>query len=144
MTIEKIKELIDNKTLKICKKCYNVKEVSEFYLKKCKNNRQNRFHHICKKCHNIRPDGYITNYIRKLKFNISKEEYDLILKSQNNCCAICNKNRELFKRDFAIDHCHKSNKIRGLLCTRCNIGIGMLQEDLSIMDSAIKYILKYK
>ena len=72
--------------------------------------------------------------------------YDLLMKYQKGLCAICKQpERVLNKRTqrprrLYIDHNHKTNEIRGLLCQRCNLGIGHLQEDLAILESAIAYL----
>ena len=62
---------------------------------------------------------------------------------QNNKCAICG-NIFSDRRHTQIDHCHKTKKIRGLLCIQCNSGIGMLKEDVDILKKAIDYINFYK
>ena len=53
-------------------------------------------------------------------------------------CNICNKNC-----DTVIDHCHKTNKIRGVLCDACNCAIGLFREDITIFKNAIAYIEKH-
>jgi hypothetical protein len=81
-------------------------------------------------------------YKIKQKFNLSKEEYDSILANQNGVCAICFKTC-ISGRRLAVDHNHKTNKNRGLLCSNCNIGLGHLQEDIRILNSMIEYIKKH-
>ena len=81
---------------------------------------------------------------RKRKFGITPSEYAELLKSQNGLCAICN-NPETATRlgkvkTLSVDHCHKTNAVRGLLCSDCNTGIGKLKEDKSIFISAIRYL----
>ena len=83
----------------------------------------------------------------KYKYNMTLEDYDILLKSQNGVCAICQEECKT-KKGLAIDHDHKccpSNKscgkcIRGLLCSNCNGAIGMLQEDIVILNRAIAYL----
>ena len=75
-------------------------------------------------------------------YGIKKIDYDNILKKQNNRCAICNKNNSEFKRTFAVDHNHKTKKIRGLLCINCNIGIGKFKDNIKLLKKAIKYLNK--
>ena len=67
-----------------------------------------------------------------------------MLEKQNNKCAICKKDRNIFKKRLCVDHCHSTGKIRGLLCTNCNQGIGHLKDDLNIIKSAIRYLEEYK
>lgn len=62
----------------------------------------------------------------KSRFGITVEEYFLMLERQGGGCAICGI-RHNHKRRFCIDHCHKTNKVRGLLCNGCNIGLGFYE-----------------
>ena len=67
-----------------------------------------------------------------------------ILDEQFGVCAICG-NPETRKRNgriwwFSVDHCHKTNINRGLLCTKCNTGLGNFDDDIDIMASAISYL----
>lgn len=78
-------------------------------------------------------------------YNISKEDYFLLLKKQNNLCAICNKpetakDRNGNQKVLAIDHNHKTGQVRGLLCQNCNTALGLLNEDKDILTNAIFYI----
>lgn len=74
----------------------------------------------------------------KNKYGLTVEEYDTRLLDQSNGCAICGK-PERTKR-LAVDHCHGTNAIRGLLCTNCNIGLGRFQDDPSIIRNALLYL----
>jgi len=79
------------------------------------------------------------------KYNITKETYDILSNSQNNVCAICKKPNNIKNgkiKKLGVDHCHKTGRIRGLLCTKCNIGIGMLDDNVNFLESAIKYLLR--
>lgn len=73
------------------------------------------------------------------KFGITQQQYDAILADQDGLCAICHL-ACVTGRKLAVDHCHSTGKIRGLLCHNCNIGIGKLKEELSILDRAKTYI----
>jgi superfamily II helicase len=81
-------------------------------------------------------------YILKRKYNLTYEQFQKLLESQNNCCEIC-------KRQFGknlksnIDHNHNTNKTRGLLCFPCNSLIGNCKEDVSLLNNAINYLTKY-
>lgn len=76
-------------------------------------------------------------------FGLTIEQYDVMLKDQNNCCYIC-EGKEKTKRSLAVDHCHKTGKVRGLLCTKCNQGIGHLNDNIEYLKKAIEYLEKYK
>lgn len=82
-------------------------------------------------------------------YNLTPEEYEQMLKNQDNKCAICNNYQTTTKpngeiRDLDVDHNHKTGKIRGLLCGSCNTGLGLLKEDVLILQNVIKYLLKYQ
>ena len=78
-------------------------------------------------------------------FGIDINRYEEFLLKQGKVCAICLK-PELSKhqsgtlRKLAVDHDHKTGRIRGLLCSRCNNGIGLLGEDIKIFKKAIEYL----
>jgi len=57
-------------------------------------------------------------------------------------CAICGKQKG--KRNHALDHCHKTKKLRGILCANCNTAIGMFEEDTDRMRAAIAYLEKHR
>lgn len=86
-------------------------------------------------------------YMLKRKYNLSQYQYESMLISQNNKCAICNK-EEIVKhksgkiKSLAVDHCHKTGKIRGLLCAWCNRGIGLFNDDVDCLIKAIGYLKK--
>lgn len=70
-------------------------------------------------------------------YGLSKEQYLLILKNQNNKCAICE--NDLSVKKSCIDHCHETNKVRGILCFNCNLGIGNLQHNPKFLRKAALY-----
>lgn len=88
------------------------------------------------------------NYYRKINlkknYKISLQEFNKLSKNQNNKCAICLLHKNKLKRGLFVDHCHKSNKIRGLLCGKCNASIGLMNENIFIFKNAIKYLMQYK
>lgn len=84
-------------------------------------------------------DGYLRH-----KYDIGLEFFNLKLIEQNNCCAICGKHESNFSKNLAVDHNHKTGKVRGLLCKNCNIGIGHFKDDISLINNAIEYLNKYK
>ena len=81
----------------------------------------------------------------KRTYGLSLEEFNEKLKSQNNKCAICNNVETRDKHNvFAVDHCHKTGKIRGLLCWKCNSGLGLYNDNKQLLINAIKYLKKYE
>lgn len=73
------------------------------------------------------------------KTGISDCEFDRILLTQNNKCAICLNDNSLGHR-LCVDHDHETNEIRGLLCHNCNRGIGLLGDSIDRLQSAIEYL----
>ena len=74
-------------------------------------------------------------------FGINADQYEAMLKEQNNVCAICYK-PDICNRDLAVDHCHNTKKVRGLLCTNCNMALGKFQDDLQIIQKAVEYLTR--
>ena len=74
-------------------------------------------------------------------YKITVEDYDKKLKEQNYCCAICNRNRDIFKRNLSVDHNHKTGEVRGLLCVICNTNVGVVEDKLEMIQ---KYLKKYR
>jgi len=77
----------------------------------------------------------------KTQYGISVEQYGEILASQGNVCAICtSKEPGSRMKHFPIDHCHTTGVIRGLLCTKCNRGLGLFNDNTDRMERAVKYL----
>ena len=73
---------------------------------------------------------------------LTKESYNLLLKSQNNQCAICgNKKGHKNGGRLVVDHCHKSGDVRGLLCHGCNRRLGMFKDSPGLVFRAANYLL---
>lgn len=81
----------------------------------------------------------------KRLYGITEKEYEDIHSSQDGRCAICGdpESGGRWKKRFHIDHNHETGKIRGLLCHGCNVAIGSLRENVTILENAIKYIEKH-
>jgi len=73
------------------------------------------------------------------RYGITEEDYNQMLKSQSGRCGICG-DLPKTNRKLDVDHCHKENKVRGLLCNSCNQGIGYLKDSIDILKRAIKYL----
>lgn len=85
--------------------------------------------------------AYSTIYNRKKKIGISEEEYQQLLLNQSNVCAICDKP---CTRALAVDHDHTTGKIRGLLCNKCNRGLGYFQDNPALLEQAYFYLKDQK
>jgi hypothetical protein len=82
----------------------------------------------------------IKSSVLKAAFGITLDEYNLILGAQGNACAICRKTPEQNGKRLAVDHCHTTLKVRGLLCSTCNQAIGLLKDSIHLLNSAISYL----
>jgi hypothetical protein len=78
----------------------------------------------------------------KLKsyYGISIEEYDQMMLDQNYSCAICSRAQSEFKNRFHVDHCHKTGKVRSLLCSNCNSSLGGFLDNPALLRRAATYI----
>jgi Recombination endonuclease VII len=76
------------------------------------------------------------NHLRFI-YGISEEEYAALLARQNGVCAICKKKDRI---RLCVDHCHDTRTVRGLLCTKCNIGLGHFDDDIERLRAAIAYL----
>lgn len=77
-------------------------------------------------------------YLQK-KYGITEDDYQDLLDNQNGACAICLKKPRT--RAFAVDHDHKTNEIRGILCSRCNHGLlGHAYDSIPMLERALEYL----
>ena len=82
------------------------------------------------------------NSILKTNYGITLEDYNIMLFQQDGCCAICETHHTELKRKLAVDHNHITGEVRGLLCVNCNLAIGNLKDDITLLKKAIKYLKK--
>lgn len=119
-----------------CKKCGIVADVGEFRTPHKKGvNSKYLYYDYCKECH--RAGARESRY--KRLYNITIEEYDKILEYQGGVCAICLEPPKGNRR-FAVDHCHRTGLIRGLLCWQCNRAIGSFYDRQELMWTAFVYL----
>lgn len=90
--------------------------------------------------------AYKRKSLLKKRYGLTQDQYDAILKSQGGRCAICH-GKDVHGRGnehgFAVDHCHKTNIVRGLLCHKCNRGLGLFCDDAERLKEAVKYLVKW-
>ena len=141
---------------KVCLKCGKRKVLEKFpFNNKCCDNRNS----YCRKCHSkLSMDWGKRNkekklyheylfhkrhperrYLIRIKswYGITRNEYTQLRKVQKECCAICGKQRRI-----DVDHDHTTNKVRGLLCVKCNAGLGLLGDNITGLQRALKYLEK--
>lgn len=82
----------------------------------------------------------------KRNYGITSQEFDSILESQGGGCAICGRSQNKEKRILTlhVDHDHNTGKVRGILCSNCNMGVGKFQDDHKLLEKAAAYIRSYQ
>lgn len=123
-----------NRTRNQCKSCVNkrVKIYRDLNTEK----RSKRFKQWAEEKNKSDPEWRVRDRLKNY-YNITPEEYNLQLEKQNNACYICEKQDKI---RLSVDHCHSTGKIRGLLCKHCNQAIGKLDDNIKILQRAIKYL----
>ena len=136
---------------KTCPSCEIPLPLASFAINK--SGRVGQARAYCKPCsvqkHKLRRQQnpeHVLNIERKSKFKrqygISLEQYDEMLQNQGYGCAICGTKKPSERtKYFAVDHCHDTSKVRGLLCTKCNRGLGLFNDKTDALQKAIKYLL---
>jgi hypothetical protein len=77
------------------------------------------------------------------KYGIEPDQYEELLIKQGGVCAICEQpESQPDRKSLSVDHCHRTHRIRGLLCSRCNTGIGKFNDDPGLLMRAAKYLSK--
>lgn len=79
----------------------------------------------------------------KRKYGMSESEYQQLVIDQNYVCAICKRGEPRKNSRLAVDHCHVTGIVRGLLCTKCNTALGLLDEDAEVMKNLVAYLEKH-
>jgi hypothetical protein len=85
---------------------------------------------------------YIRNIsnIYKTKYGISLEDYNILFDKQQGKCKCCNMHQQELKAALAVDHCHTTGIIRGLLCKQCNLALGNVKDNIQTLKNMIEYL----
>ena len=150
---------------KCCPTCGNAKSASEFFRNR---SRPDGLNSQCKECIASRPlsesgiakrNAQARQYYRnrlsrgprdpvqtrisklRLKYGLTLDDYDALLQSQNGVCGICGTDQPGGRWNrFAVDHCHETGKVRGLLCDSCNHCLGRFGDNLDGVMRAVRYL----
>jgi hypothetical protein len=151
--------------MKTCTKCKNTWDLTGFHKDSTK---KDGMASICKQCYRIRQrtdaafrersklynrNKYQTDAgyrkrvnetgrrcaLRRL-YGITVEQYNRMVIDQSGCCAVCRRTLLELGRSLAVDHCHKTGKVRGLLCGGCNGILGRFNDDAERFLRASEYL----
>jgi hypothetical protein len=109
---------------KRCSECETIKPLEEFNGIKKKS--------YCKPCDSI--------LHKRRTYKLEPLDIQKMFENQNGQCKICK--IQLTKNNQAIDHCHKTKIVRGLLCFKCNSALGLLNDDIEIIQSLLEYLIQ--
>jgi hypothetical protein len=133
---------------KQCSTCKELKFFKDFSKNK---GRPDGHHPQCRECrskYKPSPESLKKNRERLRKWNrfktsgFTQEDFDNKLKEQDYKCAICGTS-DSGVMDFHADHDHKTGEKRGVLCHKCNTGLGLLKDNVEILCAAIEYLNHY-
>lgn len=135
--------------MKQCTKCKKHKPLGGFDKHK---RSKDGFQWWCKDCakeykrhwEKTTPKGIATakrkQHPNAIRRGANMAKYNALLSAQKGRCAICNRHISNFKRQFAVDHCHKTGKVRSLLCANCNLALGHVGDSIVRLKTMIKYL----
>lgn len=142
--------------MKTCRRCHTTKPLEDYYLRAGRAGRPKRRETICKACNLAAQKKYKSTdrgaevgwALNLKKYGMTPESYAALLHAQGGVCAICRKpERTLGKRGkiirLAVDHCHESRRIRGLLCVTCNTALGKLGDEPVLATRAALYLMEH-
>lgn len=133
--------------MKRCSKCKQVRPFSQFRKNVKAKDGHGYWCKICcseyqKQYPEQRKQRYRRNQFPK-KYGITPALYEELLDAQEGKCAICKTIAET-NRYLCVDHDHKLEEVRGLLCDSCNLGIGKFQDNPYLLEAAARYLREYE
>lgn len=146
---------------KRCCKCREVKALDQFDVSR------GRPAHECKSCMKVRnagnygkypgnlkrwkaanPDKVFNSSMRKQGIDCTWEQQQEMLTKQGNVCAICHRPEKVVRdgkqKALAVDHDHQTGKVRGLICSACNQGLGNFQDNPDLLRNAVFYLEQHR
>lgn len=143
--------------MKACTTCKVEKDFSQFYKSKTY---KDGYGYRCKSCDTEARKAYEARHPKIVKgshrranmlnkYGLTLEQYDEMWKNQKGCCVICSIKMTNITIDgdsrnksntACVDHCHRSGKVRGILCAVCNKGLGLFYDRVDLLEKAIKYL----
>lgn len=154
------KEVLAQEGAKYCRTCDSYKSIEKFYKAKSgkdghcgtcndchSNDGKDRYHTIYKDTDELKQRIFRERILRDYKLTV--EDYNLMLEEQNFSCKICKTHISNLNKPLYIDHDHSCCSgssccglcVRGLLCMKCNAGLGMFNDKVENLEEAIRYLL---
>lgn len=132
--------------MKACTLCLTTKDLSEFVKS---NRNKSGYTARCKDCVRDNSKRYresnpvecaasARNSALKREYGIDSVEYELMLSQQNGGCRVCGQVDH--DRRLAVDHDHRTGAVRGLLCKRCNLVLGKVDDDTTLLKALSDYL----
>ena len=119
-----------------CKECRrdNIRTwTSKQGKEELKRNNKERYH---KRFNSERARDYALYY----RYGITQDDYNSLLAKQEFKCKICGRDSREMTYFLHTDHCHTTGKVRGLLCSPCNVYLGYIKDNKQCLESAITYL----
>ena len=137
--------------VKPCSKCKEMKKREDFFPDE---RRTSGLFSACRKCYSMdrktdEQSKGIENHRLLYRYGITIEDYDRMLGDQDGVCKICkNTTKPKFsnnKNKLSVDHCHSTGKVRGLLCSTCNLILGEIERrNDDVIDNMFEYLKECK
>lgn len=128
-------------TTKICTKCGLEQPIENFAARKDRRSNRARCNDCAKKYH----VKYFKEKYRETLYGLTLVAYNALLEQQKHVCAICGlpevatTNKGVL-RQLSVDHDHTTGNVRALLCSKCNMGLGLFKDDPSLLIAASTYL----
>lgn len=122
---------------KECSKCGEVKPAGDFYARK---KGTVGLYSACKSCLNaaVTVDARRNRFL-KSRYGITLDTYNEMLASQGGVCKVC-KGPPMHRGTYHVDHDHETGKVRGLLCHKCNVALGMVGDSTALLMRLAEYV----
>lgn len=124
------------KNRRVCSRCRVEKPLSEFYEKP--DTATGTHGSQCRECTKIG----VREGKRRREYGLTPKAWQKLFESQGKCCAICG-TKEI-DHEWHTDHCHKTDRVRGILCKSCNLMLGNARDNLDILYAAIRYLKSHR
>ena len=135
--------------MKQCRTCNKLKEDTDYYLCKRKGGNPEARHTECKECtkervkKNHNPERARDLHLQR-NYDITLAEWNKMLEEQGTKCAICPSTKPGGKHNqWCVDHDHLTGQVRQLLCSDCNLVLGIVRDSTEHLERLIAYVIKH-